>query len=108
MAPNRFPVLFASEMIMQITLLPATATHQPALANLLQFYRYDCSECDGADIDEQGRFNTAQLDRCWAEADCLRFLIQADSQLAGFVFAKHRQLSYSHAEGHIVADFFIL
>jgi predicted acetyltransferase len=95
-------------MTMQTTLLPAAATHQPALANLIQLYQYDRSECDGADVDEQGRFNTLQIDPCWTGADCLRFLIQANSQLAGFVFAKHSQLPYSHAEGHMVADFFIL
>ncbi|MFL5802895.1 MAG: GNAT family N-acetyltransferase [Roseiflexaceae bacterium] len=97
-----------SETTMQIALLPAAATDQSALANLIQFYEYDLSELDGADVDEHGRFSHARIDSCRAEVDCHPFLIQADSLLTGFALIKRRSLLHTPAEGHTVTDFFVL
>jgi len=93
---------------MQIVLLPAAASDQPALANLIQFFQYDLSEVESIDVDEQGRFSNMQIDSYWTEAGCFPFLIQADSRLAGFALVKRRSLLRSTFEGHAVVAFFVM
>jgi predicted acetyltransferase len=96
-----------SETIMQMTLL-SVASDQPALAKLIQFYQYDLSELDSTDVDEQGHFSNLRIDARLQEPDCQRFLIQADSHLAGFVLANQRSLLRDSFAGHAMVDFFVM
>jgi predicted acetyltransferase len=93
---------------MRITLLPATASEKPALANLMQLYHYDLSEVNGADVDESGRFDSACLDAYWTEADRHPFLIRVAGQLAGFALAHRWSRLHNPFDGHSIADFFVL
>jgi predicted acetyltransferase len=93
---------------MQTTLLPVTAREKPALANLIQLYYYDLSEFDGADVDEQGCFDHAQLDTDWNAAGNHPFLIRADGRLAGFALVSQQSRLHGAFDGHTVTDFFIL
>jgi len=102
------PATVTSETTMQITLLPAAASGQPALANLMQLYHYDLSEVNGADVDEYGRFGSARLDAYWIEADCHPFLIRSDGQLAGFALVHRQSRLHNSFDGYSIADFFVM
>jgi predicted acetyltransferase len=103
-----YPATKTSEITMQITLLPAAASEQPALANLMQLYHYDLSEVSGADVDKNGRFDSPRLDAYWAEADCHPFLIHVEQQLAGFALVHRQSRLYNPFDGHSIADFFVM
>ena len=102
------PATVTSETTMQITLLPAAASEQPALANLMQLYHYDLSEVNGADVDECGRFDSRPLEIYWTEAGCHAFLIHVDQQLAGFALVNRQSRLHNPFDGHSFADFFVM
>jgi predicted acetyltransferase len=93
---------------MQITLLPAAASEQPALANLLQLYYYDLSEVTGADVDESGRFGSVQLDMYWTEAGYHAFLFRVERQLAGFALVNGQSRLHTSFQGRSIAHLFVL
>src|SRR5262245_24382591 len=102
------PATMTSETTMQITLLPAAASEKTALANLMQLYLYDLSEVNGADPDQNGRFDAAHLDAYWIEADCHPFLIRVDAQLAGFALVHRQSRLHTSFDGHSIADFLVM
>jgi predicted acetyltransferase len=102
------PATLISETTMQMTLLPAAASHKPALAKLIQFYHYDLSEVNGAEVDEHGRFDAARLDAYWTEAECHPFLIRVDQRLAGFALVHRQSRLHNSFSGHSMADFFVM
>jgi predicted acetyltransferase len=93
---------------MQIVLLPAAITDQPALINLMQLYRYDFSEVDGGDVNDQGCFDGYALDMYWAGAGCYPFLIDVDGRLAGFALVNQQSRLHASYDGHAVAEFFVM
>ena len=102
------PATVTSETTMQITLLPAAASEKPALANLMQLYQYDLSEFNGADVDDQGCFDSAHLEAFWTATDCQPLLIRVGERLAGFALVHRQSRLHNPFDGHAVAEFFIM
>lgn len=78
------------------------------LRNLLELYKYDFSEFDPEDVNENGLYDYMYLDHYWAEKGRHPFFIRVDGKLAGFALVRelgtneHNQLIYS------VAEFFVM
>jgi predicted acetyltransferase len=102
------PATVTSEITMQITLLPAAASEKLALANLAELYHYDLSEVNGADVNENGRFDATSLDAYWTDANCRPFLIRVDQRLAGFALVHRQSRLYQAFNGYSIADFFVM
>lgn len=91
---------------MTVTLHDATLNDKPVLRRLIELYRHDFSEFDGADLDERGLFGYPYLDRYWTEAERFPFLLHVDGRLAGFVLVNDRTLT---PEGdYSLAEFFVV
>jgi predicted acetyltransferase len=93
---------------MQIVLTPAAIADKPALANLMQLYRYDLSEFTSADVDELGCFDDTQIDTYWMDDDCHPFLIRVDGRLAGFALVDRQSRLHHSFDGYTIADFFVM
>jgi predicted acetyltransferase len=91
---------------MTVTLHPATPDDEPVLRRLLELYRHDFSEVDGADLDERGLFGYPYLDRYWTEPDRSAFLLRVEGRLAGFVLINGH--TYTDEGERAVAEFFVV
>jgi predicted acetyltransferase/uncharacterized protein (DUF983 family) len=93
-------------MRMTVAVEPARLHEKSVLRRLLELYRYDFSEFDGADVDEHGLFGYRYLDHYWTEPDRLPFLIRADGKLAGFALLRREEPG--QPETLDIAEFFIM
>ncbi|GGH27102.1 GNAT family N-acetyltransferase [Paenibacillus segetis] len=79
--------------------------HQkPTLRNLLELYKYDFSEFDPEDVNENGRYDEYMyLDHYWTEEGRHPYFLRVDGLLAGFALIREIGTStYS------IAEFFIM
>lgn len=80
---------------------------KPVLRNLMELYRYDSSEFDGADVGEHGLFTYRYLDHYWTEPGRHAFIVRVDGRLAGFVMVRILETDGAEAV-HSIAEFFIM
>ena len=73
---------------MAFELLEAMEGDRPVLRRLLELYRYDFSEFDGADVGAHGEFGYRYLDHYWTDESCQPFLFKADGAWAGFALVR--------------------
>lgn len=73
---------------MEVELVPAGEPDRAVLRRLLELYRYDVSEFNGADVDQHGEFGYRYLDHYWTEEDRAAFLLRADGHWAGFALVR--------------------
>ncbi len=70
---------------MNVELVSATMhEHDTLLRNLYQFYMYEFSRFMEWHVTGGGRFEETDLDGCWEKKGRQVFLIEANSQIAGF------------------------
>jgi predicted acetyltransferase len=82
---------------------------KPLLERLVQFYIYDFSATQGADINSDGRFdNLMHLDSYWIEPDRFPFLIYVDPAIAGFVLVNSYTCLAENAGARSIAEFFVM
>ncbi|MEM8532567.1 MAG: GNAT family N-acetyltransferase [Chloroflexota bacterium] len=93
---------------MHITLLPATTSKKPIIANLLQLYLHDCSVFNEGDLDDSGLFHYASFENYWTQPAHHAFLIYADKRLVGFAFINRKSLTNTAFDGYAIADLFVL
>lgn len=87
---------------MKITLERIKLEQKDVLQQMLELYRYDFSEYDGSDLDEEGRYGYAYLDHYWREGNRYPFFIKMGGQYAGFVLiSKVRDINR-------ISEFFVL
>ncbi|OWA35585.1 hypothetical protein B9G55_13250 [Saccharibacillus sp. O16] len=67
---------------------PADQEHQTALRQLTELYKYDFTEYDPEDVNEEGRYEYRDLDAYWNKPGHYPFLLRADGQLAGFALIR--------------------
>jgi len=94
---------------MEVTLNVATPDEMPVLANLLELYQHDLSECFEVDVGIDGRFGYARLPLYWSEPERrFPFLIRCGSQLAGFALATLGSPVSDDPNVYDVAELFVL
>ena len=89
------------------TLTAVTDAERPLLARLLQFYLYDFSELDHADVDEAGCFAYEWLDLYGTKPGYHALLLRVRGRPAGFVLLEERS-SDDNPDAHYVAEFCVL
>ena len=91
---------------MRIEILPSSIEDKPLIRQMMEFYFYDFSEFNGADLDPHGCFGYGHLDHYWTEPGRDPFLVRVDGKLAGFVLVY--QHTYLPGNDGSIAEFFIL
>jgi len=86
---------------MSAEVVDAEQGDRPVLRRLLELYRYDFSEFDGADIGPHGEFGYRYLDHYWTDDDRRPFLFRVDGAWAGFALVRV-------GEPNDMAEFFVL
>jgi predicted acetyltransferase len=88
-------------LVMVIEVFDATEGDRPVLRRLLELYRYDFSEFDGADVGPHGEFGYRYLDHYWTEESRRPLLFKVDGAWAGFALVRV-------GDPNDMAEFFIL
>ena len=90
-----------------ISILRALYHQKATLRNLIELYKYDFSEFDPDDVNENGLYDYMYLDHYWTEEDRHPYFIRVEGLLAGFVLIREvgqidSTIIYS------VAEFFVM
>jgi len=91
------------------SLVPAGADEREVVDRLLQFYLYDFSKIDPADVDDDGRFPYPWLDHYWTDPARHALLLRVRGRPAGFALVRAaggRDLP--DPARHEVAEFFVM
>ncbi|WP_334172050.1 GNAT family N-acetyltransferase [Sinomonas sp.] len=86
---------------MELEVIPAGPEHRPLLRQLLELYRYDFSELDHSDVDDQGFYGYRWLETYWSEPERHPFLFTVDGHPAGFALVRTGKVTE-------MAEFFVL
>ena len=70
---------------MQLEIICVHASEKSILRQLMEFYAYEFSRYDHADVNEHGYYGYTYLDHYWTEEGRHPFFIKVDRKLAGFV-----------------------
>ena len=91
---------------MNIELRSPSRSDRYLIRQMMDFYLYDFSEFDGADLDEHGHFDYGDLDYFWFESTHASYLFTVDSKLAGFVLVDN-EVRFATSERSIT-EFFVM
>ena len=86
---------------MSVEVLEAGERDRSVLRRLLELYRYDFSEFDGADVGPHGEFGYRYLDHYWTDESRRPFLFKVDGAWAGFALVRV-------GDPNDIAEFFVL
>lgn len=86
---------------MGLEVIPAGTDDRPLLRQLMELYRYDFSELDQSDVDDDGLYGYRWLDAYWTEAGRHPFLFRVDGHPAGFALVRSDAVTE-------MAEFFVL
>ncbi|MFQ6040665.1 MAG: GNAT family N-acetyltransferase [Candidatus Poribacteria bacterium] len=92
----------------RVRICEATIEKKPIVEKLYQLYLYDFSEFDGADVNEDGLFRYKYLDLYWQEDSRYPFIIEVDSNIAGFVLVRRHSILGRGQLTHTIAEFFVM
>lgn len=92
---------------MKTTLQFIPVNQKPVLENLLQYYFYDFTEFNSADVTETGKFGDYPYTHLyWEEEGRYPYFIQFDGKLAGFTLVSQEQ---SEIKTYFsISEFFVL
>jgi len=95
------------DRIQNVQLIKATIENKFILRNLLQFYRYDFSEFNQDDIQDDGLFpGYPYLEEYWNDPDHrYPYLIKCDNKFMGFVLVKYT--AFEQRNYFSIGEFFI-
>ncbi|WP_456271343.1 GNAT family N-acetyltransferase [Bacillus sp. AK031] len=92
---------------MKLELCVASLSEKDVIKNLMQFYFYDFSEFNRADVTENGQFGSyPYLDHYWEEEGRFPFTLKVGNQYVGFVLV--REVLNEGEAFHSIAEFFIM
>ena len=86
---------------MPLEVVEARERDRPVLRRLLELYRHDFSEFDGADVGPHGEFGYRYLDHYWTDETRRPFLFKVDGAWAGFALVRL-------GDPNDMAEFFVL
>jgi predicted acetyltransferase len=72
----------------ELRIVDATEADRPVVRRLLELYRYDFSEFDGADVDGHGEFGYRYLDHYWTEIERHPLLFESNGKWVGFALVR--------------------
>ena len=78
------------------------------LRNLLELYKYDFSEFDPEDVNENGLYEYRYLDHYWTEEGRHPFFIRVDDRLAGFALVRETGTDEQNRSVYWMAEFFVM
>lgn len=78
------------------------------LRNLLELYKYDFSEFDPEDVNENGLFEYRYLDHYWTEDGRHPFVIRVDGKLAGFALIRETGTNEQDEIIYSMSEFFVM
>jgi predicted acetyltransferase len=86
---------------MSLVVIEAAEHQRPVLRRLVELYRYDFSELDGADVDPHGEYGYRYLDHYWTDPTRHPFVFQVGGHWAGFALVHE-------GSPHDMAEFFVM
>lgn len=89
----------------ELTCELANPEHRTALRQLSELYKYDFTDYDPEDVNEDGRYEYRGLDAYWSCAGHYAFLLRADGKLAGFALICRYSAETSASEQEQVVGF---
>ncbi|NHN34609.1 GNAT family N-acetyltransferase [Paenibacillus agricola] len=78
------------------------------LRNLVELYKYDFSEYEADDVNEQGLYEYQYLDHYWTEDGRFAFFVRVDEKLAGFALVRTLGMNEQNQTIYSMAEFFIM
>lgn len=92
---------------MNFTLEAAVRNERDIFSNMMQYYFYDFSEFNEADIVGDGRFDEyPYLDHYWEEKGRYAFVMKYDDKYAGFALV--REIEQEDKRYYLIAEFFVM
>ncbi|KHL05682.1 GNAT family N-acetyltransferase [Sinomonas humi] len=86
---------------MELEVIPAEPEQRSLLRQLLELYRYDISELDQSDVNDDGFYGYRWLEFYWTESERHPFLFRVDGHPAGFALVRTGKVTE-------MAEFFVL
>ncbi|MGM0844728.1 MAG: GNAT family N-acetyltransferase [Bacillota bacterium] len=88
-------------------LVVASNNEKEILRKLMQYYFYDFSEFNGADIQKNGMYGEyPNLDLYWSEKDRYPFIVKCGDKYAGFALVRY--MKEGEKQYYSVSEFFVL
>ncbi|WP_317259305.1 GNAT family N-acetyltransferase [Paenibacillus baimaensis] len=78
------------------------------LRQLMELYKYDFSEYELDDVNEQGYYDYPYLDHYWTEDGRYAFFIRVDGKLAGFALVRALRVDTEGNTIYSIAEFFVM
>lgn len=94
--------------IVNITLHLVEYEQKSTLRNLLELYKYDFSEYDPEDVNENGLYEYMYLDHYWTEEGRYPFFIRVDGKLAGLALVRKLGTNDDKRTVYSMAEFFVM
>ncbi|NOU75607.1 GNAT family N-acetyltransferase [Paenibacillus sp. LMG 31458] len=91
-----------------VTIHKVEYDQKSTLRNLLELYKYDFSEFDPEDVNENGLYDYMYLDHYWTEEGRHPFFIRVDGKLAGFALVRIMGINDHGKRIYSVAEFFVM
>ncbi|MBY6035976.1 GNAT family N-acetyltransferase [Fictibacillus nanhaiensis] len=94
---------------MNIKVEKASIEQKTVLRNLLELYKYDFTEFDPEDVNDEGVYGYKYFDHYWIEPERFPFLIRVNEKYAGFALVRKMSLDEISMESHYsMAEFFVM
>jgi predicted acetyltransferase len=91
----------------EVKLIEAAIHDKEIIGNLMQYYFYDFSEFNHADVLNNGQFGDyPYLDHYWEERTRYPFILTCNSEYIGFVFVRY--VEEGNKSFYSIAEFFVM
>lgn len=91
-----------------VTLHQVEYEQKSTLRNLLELYKYDFSEYDPEDVNENGLYEYMYLDHYWTEEGRYPFFIRVNGKLAGLALVRKLGTDDDKRTVYSMAEFFVM
>ncbi|GIN59684.1 GNAT family N-acetyltransferase [Lederbergia ruris] len=94
---------------MDVQIEKASLEQKVVLRHLLELYKYDFSEFDPEDVNDQGLYGYKYFEQYWTEPSRFPFLIKVNGSYAGFALVREiTQEGENPASYFSMAEFFVM
>ncbi|GIN70247.1 hypothetical protein J14TS2_07220 [Bacillus sp. J14TS2] len=94
---------------MDVQIEKVSLEQKNVLKNLLELYKYDFSEFDPEDVNDQGLYGYKYFEHYWTEPSRFPFLIKVNGNYAGFALVRKITQEGENPEFYFsMAEFFVM
>ncbi|WP_200411173.1 GNAT family N-acetyltransferase [Virgibacillus salexigens] len=94
---------------MDVQIKIAQVEQKVVVKHLLELYKYDFSEFDPEDVNDQGLYGYKYFDHYWTEPERFPFLIRVNGNYAGFALVRKITQEGENPESYFsMAEFFVM